>query len=236
MRANKKDFELHIASNEVPKDLDIGLIAISIFKGNIVLRFAASDDGGGSNPIISNFNIECLDDSRKDLEKKLSSSNIEMKPAQKLVTFIVEKILDKMGQTRSEGLDYNDDITKDKVEYIYKYSKLDNKKKKKILHEAAILTSNNNNDLDGQSTIRQPAFLYYDKEQDKIKAIPVIIENNRILKPAEEDEYQYLAYTYDMDIDEANLLKDQIKNEKITIESFYKEGFNTLVYVVHLRL
>jgi hypothetical protein len=224
MRANKKDFELHIASNEVPKDLDIGLIAISIFKGNIVLRFAASEDGGDSNPIISNFNIECLDDSRKDLEKKLSSANIEMKPAQKLVTFIVEKILDKMGQARSEGLDYNDDTTKDRTEYIYKYSKLDNKKKKKILHEAAILTSDNNNDLDGQSTIRQPAFLYYDKEQDKIKAIPAIIENNRILKPAEEDEYQYLAYTYDMDIDEANLIKDQINNEKITIESFYKEA------------
>ena len=226
MRANKKDFELQIASKDIPKDLGLGLMGISIFKGNIVLRFAASDDGGDSNPIISNFNIECLDDSRKDLEKKLSSANIEMKRAQKLVTFIVEKILDKMGQAIPEGLDYNDDTTKDKVEYIYKYSKLDNKKKKKILHEAAILTSdNNNNDLDGQLTImRQPAFLYYDKEQDKIKSIPVIIENNRILKPAEEDEYQYLAYTYDMDIDEANLLKDQIKNEKTTIESFYKEA------------
>jgi hypothetical protein len=224
MRANKKDFELQIASKDIPKDLGLGLTAISIFRQNIVLRFAASDDGGGRNPIISNFNIECLDDSRKDLEKKLSSANIEMKPAQKLVTFIVEKILDKMGQARSEGLDYNDDTTKDRTEYIYKYSKLDNKKKKKILHEAAILTSDNNNDLDGQSTIRQPAFLYYDKEQDKIKAILVIIENNRILRPAEEDEYQYLAYTYDMDIDEANLLKDQINNEKTTIESFYKEA------------
>jgi hypothetical protein len=182
------------------------------------------------DPIISRFNIESLDESRKELEKKLSSANIEMKPTQKLVTFIVEKILDKMEQSKSvpsramsEALDYNDDTTKDKIEYIYKYSKLDNKKNKKILHEAAILTSNSGNDEGGQSTIRQPSFLYYDKEQDKIKAIPAIVESNRILKPAEEDEYQYIPYTYDMDVDEANLIKDQIKNEKITIELFYKE-------------
>jgi hypothetical protein len=224
MRANKKDFELQIASRDIPKDLGLGPIGISIFKGNIVLRFAASEDGSGPDPIISKFNIESLDESRKELEKKLANANIETKFAQKLVAFIVEKILDKMGQAIPEGLDYNDDTTKDKVEYIYKYSKLDNKKKKKTLHEAAILTSDNNNGLDGQPTIRQPAFIYYDKEQDKIKAIPVIIESNRILKPAEEDEYQYLAYTYDMDIDEANLLKDQINNEKTTIESFYKEA------------
>jgi hypothetical protein len=228
MRANKKDFELHIASNEVPKDLDIGLIGISIFKGNIVLRFAASDDGCGSNPIISKFNIECLDDSRKELEKKLSSANIEIKPAQKLVTFIVEKILDKMGQAVPsqeipEGVDYNDDGTNDKVEYIYKYSKVDNKKKKKILHEAVILTSSNTDHEDGQMT-RRSVFLCYDKDQDKIKAVPTIVRSNRILKPADEDEYQYIPYTYDMDIDQANLIKEQLKHEKTTIESFYKEA------------
>jgi hypothetical protein len=195
-----------------------------------VLRFAALDDGGGvRDPIISKFNIESLDDSRRELEKKLTNANLESKSAHKLVTFIVEKILDKMEHSKSqaipEGLDYsNDDTANDRIEYIYKYSKLDNKKKKKVLHEAVILTSTNNDYEDGQSLTRQPAFLYYDKEQDKIKAIPAIIENNRILKPAEEDEYQYIPYTYDMDIDEANLIKDQIKNENITIESFYKEA------------
>jgi hypothetical protein len=228
MRANKKDFELQIASNDIPKDLELGLIGISIFKGNIVLRFAASDDGVSRNTIISKFNIESLDDSRKELEKKLTNANLEAKPAQKLVTFIVEKILDKLEQSKSqaisEGLDYNDDTANDRIEYIYKYSKLDNKKKRKVLHEAAILTSTNNNYEDGRSLTRQPAFLYYDKEQDKIKAIPAIVESNRILKPAEEDEYQYIPYTYDMDVDEANLIKDQIKNEKITIELFYKEA------------
>jgi hypothetical protein len=230
MQANKKNFELQIMSRDIPKDLGLDLMGISIFKGNIVLRFAASDNGGLLDPIISKFDIESLDDSRKELEKKLTSANIESKPAQKLVTFIVEKILDKMDQAKPilsqvipGGLDYNDDITKDRAEYVYKYSKVDNKGKKKVLHETAMLTSNNNDEC-GQSTIRQSAFLYYDKEQDKIKAIPAIVENNRILKPAEEEEYQYIPYTYDMDIDEANLIKEQIKSEKITIESFYKEA------------
>jgi hypothetical protein len=52
MRANKKDFELQISSREIPKDLGIGVTGISIFKGNIVLRFAASDKIGGPRPII----------------------------------------------------------------------------------------------------------------------------------------------------------------------------------------
>jgi uncharacterized protein YdiU (UPF0061 family) len=195
MRANKKDFELHIAANDIPKDLGLGLSDISIFRQNIVLRFTASNDGGCPDPIISKFNIESLDDFRKELEKKLGYAKIEHTSAQKLVTFIIEKILDKMEQSKSdhsqttEGLDYDDGSTKDKTEYVYKYSKLDNKRKKKVLHEAVILTSANKDDIDEQSTIRQPAFLYYDKQQDKIKTAPYIVKSNRILKPAEEDEY-----------------------------------------------
>jgi hypothetical protein len=225
MRANKKDFELQITSRDIPKDLGLDLKGISIFKENIALRFAVSDDGVGRDPIISKFNIESLDVSRKELEKKLANANLEVKPAQKLIAFIVEKILDKMEQATPEGLDYDNDSTKDKIEYIYKYSKSDNKKNKKILHEAAILTSNNNNDdVDEQSTITQPAFLYYDKQQDKIKTALYIVKSDHIFKPVDEDEYQYIPYTYDMDIDEANIIKDQIKNEKITIDSFYSEA------------
>jgi hypothetical protein len=162
----------------------------------------------------------------------LINAGFEAKSTQKLIALIVGKVLDKRQQAKStlhssitifEGMDYNDNGEKDKTEYIYKYSKLDNKRKKKILHEAVILTSNNSNDTNDQSTITQPAFLYYDKEQDKIKSIACIAESNSILMPAEED-YQYIPYTYDMDVDEANLIKYQIKNEKITIESFYKQA------------
>jgi hypothetical protein len=221
---------------DIPKDLGLGLTSIPIFKGNIVLRFATTYDGNDSytNPIISKFGIDLVDDSIKVLEKKLANAKFEVKSAQKLITFIVEKILDKIEQANSpspansqtmfEGIEDNDNAGKDRMEYIYKYSKLDYKKNKKILYEAAILTSNNN-DEDGQSLVtRQPAFLYYDKEQDKIKAVPCIVESNRILKPFEEEEYQYIPYAYDMDIDETNLIKDQIKNENTTIESFYKEA------------
>jgi hypothetical protein len=235
MRANKEDFEIQITSNDIPKDLEeFGLASISIFKGNIALRFA---DGayGGYNPIISKFSIESLADSSNILEKKLINAGFGVKSAQKLIALIVGKVLDKRQQAKStsyssatifEGMEYNDNGEKDKTEYIYKYSKLDNKRNKKILHEAVILTSysNNNDHEDGQPTVRRPAFLYYDKEQDKIKAVPLIAESNRILKPAEEDEYQYIPYAYDMYIDEANLIKDQIKNENTTIESFYKEA------------
>jgi hypothetical protein len=76
-----------------------------------------------------------------------------------------------------------------------------------------ILTSNNNDDVSEQSTITQPAFLYYDKQQDKIKTAPYIVRSNRIFKPVDEEEYQYLAYAYDMDIDEANMIKKQIEND-----------------------
>jgi hypothetical protein len=230
MQANKKNFELQIASRDIPKDLGLGLISISIFKGNIVLRFAASDNGGLLDPIISKFDIESLDDSRKELEKKLTSANIESKPGQKIVTFIVEKILEKMEQAKSdhsqtsEALGYSDDnSTGNRTEYIYKYSKLNNKRNKKILHEAAILASNSNDHEDGQMT-RRSVFLYYDKKQDKIEVVPAIVQSKRILKPAEEEEYQYIPYTYDVDIDEANLIKDQLKDEKTTLESFYKEA------------
>jgi hypothetical protein len=123
MRTNKKDFELRIAANDIPKDLELGLIGISIFKGNIVLRFADSDDGGLRDPIISKFNIEWKQCTIS--EKKLTNANLEAKPAQKLVTFIVEKILDKLEQSKSvplqaipEGLDYNDDTANDRIEYI----------------------------------------------------------------------------------------------------------------------
>jgi hypothetical protein len=233
MRANKEDFEIQITSNDVPKDLEeFGLASISIFKGNIALRFA---DGayGGHNPIISKFNIESLADSSNILEKKLINAGFEVKSAQKLIALIVGRVLDKRQQAKSsfyssatifEGMEYNDNREKDKTEFIYRYSKLDNKRKKKILHEAVILTSNNSNDTNDQSTVTQPAFLYYDKEQDKIKPIACIAESNRILMPAEEEDYQYIPYTYDMDIDEANLIKDQIKNENATIESFYKQA------------
>ena len=228
MRANKKDFELHIVSRDIPKDLGLDITGISIFTGNIVLRFAVANDSAGRDPIISKFDIASLDDSRKQLEKKLANANLDAKSAQKLVAFIVEKILDKIEQAKSqatpEGLDYDDDSTKDKIEYIYKYSKPYDKKNKKILYEAVILTSNNNDDVDEQSTITQPAFLYYDKQQDKIKTAPYIVKSNRIFKPVDEDEYQYIPYTYDMDIDEANLIKDQLKNENTTLESFYKEA------------
>jgi hypothetical protein len=228
MRANKKDFELHIVSRDIPKDLGLDITGISIFTGNIVLRFAVANDSAGRDPIISKFDIASLDDSRKQLEKKLANANLDAKSAQKLVAFIVEKILDKIEQAKSqatpEGLDYDDDSTKDKIEYIYKYSKPYDKKNKKILYEAVILTSNNNDDVDEQSTIMQPAFLYHDKQQDKIKTAPYIVKSNRIFKPVDEDEYQYIPYTYDMDIDEANLIKDQLKNENTTLESFYKEA------------
>jgi hypothetical protein len=225
MRTIKNDFRLDITSNDIPENLRSGLTGISIFRRNIVIRFAAFDDDSGSDPVISKFDIESLDDSRKELEKKLSSANIESKLAQKLVTFIVGKVLDKVEQGKStssldlsqplfEGIENNEDDGKDKPEYIYKYSKLDNKQKKKVLHEAAIITSNSNDHEEGQMT-RRSVFLYYDKAQDKIKAVPAILQCNRILKPAEEDEYQYIPYTYDMDIDEVNLIKDQLRHEKI---------------------
>jgi hypothetical protein len=229
MRTNKEDFELQISSNEIPKDLRLGLASISIFKGNIALRFAP--DNCDQDPIISEFSIEALDQSRQALEQKLVHANFDIKSAKKLITLIIEKILDKKEKASSsatifEGMEYNDNAGKDKTEYIYKYSNLDNKRKKKVLHEAAILTSTDKNDIDEQSTIRQqPALLYYDKEQDKIKTVSAIVQSNRILKPAEEDEYQYIPYTYDTDIDEANLIKDQLRNEKATLESFYKEAF-----------
>jgi hypothetical protein len=189
MRTNKKDFQLQITSGDIPKDIGRGLTSISIFRSNIVLRFPVSNDSGSPDTIISKFNIESLDDTRKELEKKLGYAKIEPKPAQKLVTFIIEKILDKMEQSKShhsqttEGLDYDDGSTKDKTEYVYEYSKLDNKRKKKVLHEAVILTSANKDDIDEQSTIRQPAFLYYDKQQDKIKTAPYIRHAKTLTKP-----------------------------------------------------
>jgi hypothetical protein len=97
MRANKEDFNLHIRSNDIPKDLGFGLSRISIFKGNIVLRFAAPDDGD-RDPVISKFNIESIYDSKTTLEKKLIEANFETKSAQKLIKFIVDKVLDKVEQ------------------------------------------------------------------------------------------------------------------------------------------
>jgi hypothetical protein len=158
MRANKKDFELKITSRDIPEDLGLGLTSISIFKGNIVLRFTTTTHDIYTNPIVSKFSIDLVDDSMKKLEKRLTDAKFEVKSAQKLIAFIVEKILEKIEQANSplqanlqtifEGIEDSDDTGKDRTEYIYKYSKLDNKNKKKILHEAAILTSdNNNNDL-----------------------------------------------------------------------------------------
>jgi hypothetical protein len=163
MLANKKDFELHITSNDIPKNLELNLSSISIFKGNIVLRFAPDNSYGGHGPIFAKFNVESLDDSSKALEKKLTNANFNTKSTQKLTIFIVEKILDKIEQAKSgsssgsfqaifEEIESN---ANDRTEYIYKYSKLDGKAKKKILYEAAILTSSNNNDEDGQSLTRQ---------------------------------------------------------------------------------
>jgi len=44
MPANKDDFELHIKSKDIPTDLGHGLSSISIFNGNIALRFPAEDN------------------------------------------------------------------------------------------------------------------------------------------------------------------------------------------------
>jgi hypothetical protein len=155
----------------------------------------------------------------KELEQKLSNIGVDQKTAQLFITYFINLYHDRKKSDHISSINQTPDINrKKKVEYIYKYSKLHNKNdktKKKILHESAMLTTSN----EGEST--QPVFLYYDQEQDKIKAIQYIEENNRTLKPVEHDEYQYMPYTYDTDIDEANLIKDQIKNT--TLESFYKE-------------
>src|SRR5919198_3576180 len=103
MRANKEDFELQIKANEIPVDLGFGLASVSIFKGNLVVRFNANSPYGSNGAIIAEFNIESLDESRKKLEKKLTNANFEIKSAQKLIALIVEKILDKMEQAKSEN-------------------------------------------------------------------------------------------------------------------------------------
>lgn len=105
MRSNKDDFELHITANDIPKDLELRLTGVAIFRGNIVLRFA-DGEYGGHNPIISNFSIESLANSSNILEKKLINAGFEVKSAQKLITFIMEKILDKMEQGGSSSSSY----------------------------------------------------------------------------------------------------------------------------------
>jgi hypothetical protein len=67
MRSNKDDFELQITSNDIPKDLELGLASVSIFKGNIVLRFAADSPYGSNGTIICKFRLESLDDSSRKL-------------------------------------------------------------------------------------------------------------------------------------------------------------------------
>jgi hypothetical protein len=155
----------------------------------------------------------------KELERKLSNIGIDQKTAQLFITYFTSVYLKAKESEHLSSINQTQNIDgKKKAEFIYKYSKLhakNDKRKKKILHESIMLTSN-----DGEST--QPSFLYYDKDQDKIKAVPYIEESNRILNPVEQDEYQYMPYAYDAGIDEANLIKDKVKNT--TYEIFYKEA------------
>ncbi len=155
----------------------------------------------------------------RELERKLSNIGVNQKAAQLFITYFTNVYLDTKKSENLSSINQNQNIDgKKKLEYVYKYSKIhdkNDKRKKKILHESVLLTTSN----DGEST--EPVFLYYDKEQDKIQAVRYIEESNRILNPVEQDEYQYIPYSYDADIDEANLIKDQIKNT--TIESFYKD-------------
>jgi hypothetical protein len=155
----------------------------------------------------------------RELERKLSNIGVDQKATQLFITYFTNVLLDTKKSEHLLSINQTQNIDdKKKLEYVYKYSKIydkNDKRKKKVLHESVLLTTSNN----GEST--EPVFLYYDKEQDKIQAVRYIEESNRILNPVEQDEYQYIPYTYDADIDEANLIKDQIKN--ITIESFYKD-------------
>jgi hypothetical protein len=170
-------------------------------------------------PIVSPFYKGSLVKTTNALERKLMNVDVEQNAAQLFITYFTQVCIKTKESEHSSSMNENQNIDgKKKNEYVYKYSKLldkNDKKKKKSLYESVMLTTSN----DGEST--QPVFLYYDKEQDKIKAVRYIEESNMILNPVEQDEYQYMPYTYDTDIDEANLIKDQIKNT--TIESFYKE-------------
>jgi hypothetical protein len=154
----------------------------------------------------------------RELERKLSNIGVDQNTAQLFITYFTNVYLDTKKYENLSSTNQTQNIDdKKKLEYLYKYSKIHDKNdkgKKRVLHESVMLISNG-----GEST--QPSFLYYDKYQDKIKAVQYIEESNRTINPVEQDEYQYIPYTYDADIDEANLIKDQIKN--ITIESFYKE-------------
>jgi ABC-type glutathione transport system ATPase component len=108
-------------------------------------------------------------------------------------------------QQQQQEKDNDKDKQKHKRRYAtYKYSA----KGSDILHEAIILAG-------------QPIFLIYDKDNNEIKAVPIVKEATRMLKPPSPEEYPYEPYEF-ANIDELQLYMDRATNE--SIDSLYQNA------------
>ena len=85
----------------------------------------------------------------------------------------------------------------------YKYSA----KGADVLHEAILAAG-------------QAAFIIYDKDQHKIKAVQYMEEATRMLKPPNSEEYPYEPYEF-ANVDELQLYMDRAANE--SIDSLYQK-------------